>query len=245
MNDEHRYNFLHTQDLTPDDNDIISPYVQYNITSPYYDMQTLSAKLANHTQPIFLSLNTQSLLSKHESIKILLSDLASKNIHIDILALQETWRIPYLELVQIPGYHFLHKHRASNRGGGVGFYIRDTITYKHLPDLSPFTDNVLESITIEAKIHKHTYLLSSIYRSPNKPRNMSPAEQITAFNTQLDTLLSSLNTKKLNTYVFLDSNLNLLHIDSDNSISGYHDLILATSTLSQELPGYTTTTSRL
>ena len=94
MNDEHRYNFLHTQDLTPDDNDIISPYVQYNITSPYYDMQTLSAKLANHTQPIFLSLNTQSLLSKHESIKILLSDLASKNIHVDILALQETWRIP-------------------------------------------------------------------------------------------------------------------------------------------------------
>ncbi len=109
----------------------------------------------------------------------------------------------------------------------MGFYIKNTITYKVIAELSPFTDNIFESITIEAKIHNKTYLLSSVYRSPNPPANMNVNAQITAFNTSLDTLLSNLNTKKLNTYVFLDSNLNLLHTNTEQSTATYHDTILS------------------
>ena len=124
-----------------------------------------------------------------------------KQVNVDIITLQEIWRIPYTEIVEIPGYTFTHKHRTANRGGGVGFYIRNTITYRVIPELSPFADNIFESITIEAKIHKKTYLLSSVYRSPNPPANTSINAQITAFNNSLEALLSSLNTKKLNTVV--------------------------------------------
>jgi len=109
----------------------------------------------------------------------------------------------------------------------VGFYIKNAITYKVIAELSPFTDNIFESITIEAKIHNKTYLLSSVYRLPNPPANMNVNAQITAFNTSLDTLLSNLNTKILNTYVFLDSNLNLLHTNTEQSIAAYHDTILS------------------
>ncbi len=94
----------------------------------------------------------------------------------DILALQETWNIPYTELVQIPGYTFTHKQRTSSRGGGVGFYIRNSITYKIVSELSQFTANIFESLTIEAKIGKKTYLLTSIYRSPNPPKNTTAQE---------------------------------------------------------------------
>ena len=54
---------------------------------------------------------------------------------------------------------------------------------------------------------------------------MSINAQITAFNTALEALLASLNTKKLNTYVFLDSNINLLHYNTDLTVSLYHDTI--------------------
>ncbi len=116
-----------------------------------------------------------------------------------------------------------HTHTAqpTGGGGGVGFYIKNAITYKVIAELSPFTDNIFESI--EAKIHNKTYLLSSVYRSPNPPANMNVNAQITAFNTSLDTLLPNLNTKKLNTYVFLDSNLNLLHTNTEQSTAAYHD----------------------
>jgi len=213
-------------ETSADENDIISPYLQFNISSDYFDTNILIAKHKNHTQPLFVSLNTQSLQSKHESIKILLSELASHNVQVDILALQETWRLPFTETIQITGYQFIHQHRSANRGGGVGFYIKDNITFKHLPELSVFADNIFESLTIEAKIHKKTYLLSSVYRSPNPPPSMPANAQISAFNTHLDSLLSNLNAKKLNSYVFLDSNLNLLLANSDTNSSNYHDLIL-------------------
>jgi sarcosine oxidase/L-pipecolate oxidase len=156
-----------------------------------------------------------------------LKELANSNVHVDILALQETWRLPYPEIVKIPGYHFTHKQRSTNRGGGVGFYIRNSISFKLHEDLSHFTDNVFESITIEAKIHKRTYLLSSIYRSPNPPHNMTNAAQTNSFTAQLDTHLSMLNARKLNTYLFLDSNLDLLLSNTDANISNYQDTILS------------------
>ncbi len=50
--------------------------------------------------------------------------------------------------------------------------------------------------------------------------------QITAFSTALEAFLASMNTRKLNNYVFLDSNINLLHYNTDLTVSLYHDTIL-------------------
>jgi hypothetical protein len=125
-------------------------------------------------------------------------------------------------------YQDIHSHTSialPTGGGGVGFYIRNTITYRIMPELSSIADNIFECITIEAKIHKKTYLLSSVYRSPNPPANMNINAQITAFNTSLEALLSNLNNRKLNTYTILDANLNLLHSNTDHNVSSYHDTI--------------------
>jgi hypothetical protein len=54
---------------------------------------------------------------------------------------------------------------------------------------------------------------------------MSTNIQLTSFNSHLDSLLARLNALKLNSYIFLDSNLNLLHISTDNNEANYHDLI--------------------
>lgn len=87
MNSNVLYNFLPP---LPTDTDIPSPYAEFNIQSAYYDEQSLIHSFANSRQPLFLSLNTQSLLSKHENIKTLISLLSDRNLYIDILALQET-----------------------------------------------------------------------------------------------------------------------------------------------------------
>ncbi len=76
MNNDAKYCFTSTLDTMPDDNDIISPYTQYNVDSPFFDTTSLIAKHSHHKQPLFLSLNTQSLQSKHNSISKLLSELA-------------------------------------------------------------------------------------------------------------------------------------------------------------------------
>jgi hypothetical protein len=224
MNSNVLYNFLPP---LPTDTDIPSPYAEFNIQSAYYDEQSLIHSFANSRQPLFLSLNTQSLLSKHENIKTLISLLSDRNLYIDILALQETWRIFYTELVQIPGYTFTHQHRTNNKGGGVGFYIRDGITFKSIPELSHYSDNIFECITIEAKISGKNYLLSSVYKSTSPPRNVTASEQNTQFTAELDNLLTQSQRKKLNTYIFLDSNINLLNLNTDPTVSHYHETILS------------------
>ena len=223
LNSNHNYDLLHSVHNDPD---TPCPYTQYNISSPYHDENSLSNCFSNSKTPLFLSLNTQSLHSKCENIKTLFSLLSDLNICVDVLALQETWRIHYTELVQIPGYTFIHQHRTSNKGGGVGFYIKQGITFKVIQDLSLFTDNLFESLTIEAKISNKSYLLSTIYRSTTPPKNTTQTEHLTQFTAQLDTLLSNTNRRKLNTYVFLDSNINLLNLNTDISVSNYHDTIL-------------------
>ena len=46
------------------------------------------------------------------------------------------------------------------------------------------------------------------------------------FNNHLDTLLTAISRRKLNAYIFLDSNINLLNLNTDHNASNYHDLIL-------------------
>ena len=223
LNNSLTYNLL---PFIPTDTEIPSPYTLYNINSLYFDEQSISLTYSNSKQPLFLSLNTQSLLSKHESIKTFLFLLSKNGISIDILALQETWRIFYPELIEIPGYTFIHQHRTNNRGGGVGFYIKKGITYKINTELSYFTDNLFESLTIEAKIGNKNYLLSTVYRSTTPPPNTTHSEHTTQFITQLDTLLISSHRLKLNSYIFLDANINLLNLNTDHTTSTYHDTIL-------------------
>jgi hypothetical protein len=70
------------------------------------------------------------------------------------------------------------------------------------------------------------YILSTVYRSTTPPRNISLTEHLTQFTSKLNTLLTATNRKKLNTYIFLDSNINLLNLNSDHSVANYHDTIL-------------------
>jgi hypothetical protein len=63
-------------------------------------------------------------------VSLLLSELASNHVNVDIVVLQETWHIPNTEIVKIPVYAFTHQHRTANKGGGVGFYMRNAISSK-------------------------------------------------------------------------------------------------------------------
>jgi hypothetical protein len=77
------------------------PYFGINIMCNYHDLPTLSRDVK---ESIFLSINIQSLYSKHDKLVHLLSDFSAANILIDAIAVQEIWDIRYPELVNIPGF---------------------------------------------------------------------------------------------------------------------------------------------
>ncbi len=111
-----------------------------NIGSFYFDILDFTKKFANSKNPIYLSLNIQCLMRKHESLKSLIHDLRIAKVPVDAIAIQETWSIPYPELVHIPGFQsILFSAREGMRGGGgVGFYIREGLHFDKINNLFTF-----------------------------------------------------------------------------------------------------------
>jgi len=148
----------------------------------------------------------------------LLTELNSKNTKISVLALQETWKIPHPELLKIPGFNLHLSSRSNQQGGGVGFYVTDELSFKKLSQFSIFVEKTFESLTIETLIQGKKTTFTSVYRSPNPPHNTSSKDHQNSFLEQLDLLLHSLSTYKSDSYIFLDSNINLLK--EPNNLSG-------------------------
>jgi len=93
------------------------PYFGLQMSCNYHDVASISEVV---NEPIFLSINIQSLHSKHERLVQLLLDLNSVNIIVDAIAVQEIWDVQYPELVNIPGFkQLLYRKRTDMRGGGV------------------------------------------------------------------------------------------------------------------------------
>ena len=107
-------------------------------------------------------LNTQSMTSTFDEFQFMVSE--SK---FDI-TLSETWLKNdkhLLENVSLPGNQFSYRNRDEKRGGGVGVYIKDCITYKIRNDIISL-DNSLEYLWVEVKgkNKKSPYLIGVVYQ---------------------------------------------------------------------------------
>ena len=99
MEIDYLLNTLHGNEL----NSNINP-----VSSKYYTVDELSTQCSSKNQLTILHLNTQSLPSKFDRIKLLLHSLQQNNIHIDILLLCKTFlNERNHSLYELPGYSFI------------------------------------------------------------------------------------------------------------------------------------------
>ena len=152
--------------------------------------------------------------------------MTNVGIPIDIIALQETWTIKYPTLLNIPGYQpLIYCNRTKGRGGGIGYYIRNGISYKILHDLSSYHDKIFESLTLDItyisnNMTKH-FIISNIYRSPTQVAGLTNRQQMEEFHDKLDNLMIGMTNLNLDSYIFLDANINLHDIDTDEHAMTY------------------------
>ena len=72
----------------------------------------------------------------------------------------------------LPGYSCVSIPR-SGRGGGVAFFINDTIIFKCRHDLSNINNNSFESVFIEIlNSRKRKLIIGCIYRPPGRDINV-------------------------------------------------------------------------
>ena len=170
-------------------------------------------------------------MSKHDKLKDYIVRLLNCDIQIDLIALQETWTIKHPNLVSIPGFQkIVYKNRKNGRGGGVGFYIRDGLHYSIIETQAGFHDKLFESITLKLTYSSgrgsKNLLVSCCYRSPTPVNGYTQTQQHESFLHSLDLLLNEMSAAKIDSYIFLDSNINLLELQHNETVKNYFDTII-------------------
>ena len=102
------------------------------------------------------------------SLKILELGLLAQKTGASIIAVTETWydnSILNAEVV-LPGYNLVRKDRDM-KGGGVCIYIKDTLPFNPLTDL---TNDNIEGVWIEIMLKKtKPIIVGCVYRPPKQP----------------------------------------------------------------------------
>jgi hypothetical protein len=220
LNNNPRFDLNNTLSLTLGDSIETNPYVESKIKTLFYEPHVPPPPSLNPNSSTFLSLNIRSLMSHHPQLNSLITDLVNLGANIQAIALQEVWALPHPDLVKINGFTLITKLRKNGRGGGVGFYIRDSLKFKIRDDLSPFFENMLESLTIEICDNNKKTILCNYYRPPT-PITSADGD----FFTNFDMLLHNISLRNLNTFIFSDTNINLLKLPNNALANSYLDLV--------------------
>ena len=127
----------------------------------YLDNESNDAKQSRGKSKLKIAcLNVRSLYNKVDQLHVLVD-----NHQFDIVCVNETWLDDSIDNaeISIPSYSIVRKDRNRN-GGGVCFYVKDTIQYRFENDQF---GNAIESLWLSVK-QKHYYLvIGTIYRPPN------------------------------------------------------------------------------
>ena len=137
-----------------------------------------------------LSQNLRSISSAYDTLKLFLE---SKSF--DVVAGQETWSI--IGSYPLPGFQPpLYKQRTNKRGGGVIFWVSNTVTYEHMTDIDIFDEGKYESLAI--RIGK--YVLINFYRPPQA--------DVSVMLNHMESQVSKIYKQKLTPLLFGDANVN-------------------------------------
>ena len=129
------------------------------------------------------------------------------NRDIDILAINETRLKPDFpkELISINGYNWIGRDK-NRHGGGIGFYIRETLSYRVR---SALNNTQIEVLTIEISKYKtEPFLVTTWYRPPN----MS-IETV----QECEKLLQCIDIDDKESIILGDLNCNLISEDKNDS----------------------------
>ena len=195
-------------------------------TSPYFSVDGMPTSInTNNNNFSVLSLNSQSIRAKFDSLQVFLATIANQNIEFDVICLQETWLKNDFDtsLLNIEGYNVFSEPCRLSSHGGLLIYVKDTFNVSKIDiNTAPSTFEIL-TVKINSDCSQRAITLTNIYRPPRNNAN----NNITKFIEELDIFLNSLEGFKGNAIVTGDFNINILKIKEDKTIADFLDRMLS------------------
>ena len=196
-------------------NDSVEPYY-YNTSSDlnfgYYTSDTFNLKIAKKSS-IELSLfhmNIRSLNKNSDKLQELISTI---DHDFDVIVLSEIWSYSISLFTNLfPGYCFYYDLPCDSNVGGIGIYVRSTLSHCILDAFKIYRDsnNQVENIWMEVIKDCRKYIIGGIYRHPSS--------NINKFSEKMDNTLALISKQKLSCLIAGDINIDLknfhIHLDT-------------------------------
>ena len=140
-----------------------------------------------------------------------------------MICFSETWLddTDSNSLYELPNYISKHQIRDDRKGGGVSFYIHNSLSFRVLPNLC-INSTDIESLSIEISLNDERNTLVNVLYRP-------PSGKIEPFENVLSKLLSSVQNSNQNLHIAGDFNLNLLDHDSNKKVHDFLNIIYRNS----------------
>ena len=203
--------------------DVKSNYCEFFNNCKYFDATLFNSVVKYRVNELFIiHFNVRSLQKNIDKLITFLAEFSEKP---DIIAISET-KIkcgqPLLN-VNISGYSFIHCDSVTN-SGGVGFYIKQTLIYKQKSEIN-INLSFVENMCIEVKTTTGPIVIGVVYRHPTKLVN-----DYECFTKNLYDIFAELRANNTVFYAVGDYNIDLLQINTNQTIRKYANEILGTST---------------
>lgn len=202
--------------LDPDQNFYKHPLWSSDYTTLEVLEKNLSTAEKKNTSLTLLHINCRSVAHKTDQI----NEIATKT-EADLIALTETWLDEnLLDTIHLPDYKFIGRARDGGRGGGIGFFIKNSLDYQRL-ELGGVggREDIFESLFIRLNLRNTTPVIGVIYRPPGLALDV--------FTAEFDHLLSTLKTKSKDIILLGDYNIDLLRINDHKNTSLYYNALIA------------------
>jgi hypothetical protein len=184
-------------------------------------------ELLGRYEKVFVENNSAYLKVFHVNIRsinknliFLLAYLQSSKCVFDVVILSEIWGYN-LELCskEFDNYDFLYTPPYDSNVGGVGIFVRDTLSYSLKQHVFTVNNRCnTESVWIDIKIGSQVFTIGALYRHPRG--------NIKFFLEDLENTLLSLNVS--NTVILAgDFNIDLLSFQDCVEVKNYLDLLIS------------------
>ena len=167
-----------------------------------------------------LALNIRSIANalNFSKLKALMANLQCKP---DVISVCETWIKPLHSgpYCNLNGYKFVSNCRKISRGGGVAFFVKNSLQFDIIDELFVMNEKIFESLFINVKVGKATVVCGVIYCSPSDDLK---AHQ--EFKFQLTECLEKLDAKR-KCFIFGDFNHDLAKSVENTHVRDFTEVI--------------------
>ena len=188
----------------------------------YHNIKSINEHIRNNKCNLFLiHINIRSLQKNIDKLTHFISELGKSP---DVIAITETKlnKNRIHSNIEINGYNFIHSDSETN-AGGVGMYIKKSISYKIEEELNLNLCSV-ENIWIQIQNDTSRTIVGAVYRHPSYIVN-----QVEKFEKVMESNFLKLSNTKNDFFILGDFNINLLQINSNRTVRSYANNIISYS----------------